>query len=253
MTQPEQEGQIEHARREPNVAFGGFVKPEMYDVFGEYDLSGVTDAERQWMKPEQLTSILFDSGRDARFTVDGISLNAYEHGLLARFPHRLIETAQQRSLKDNDLDDELIATSKRAQIHALEQKQIGMSEHRLKLQEQRQLIRELRREAKKPGYAHHPARWMKERTSAAWLEFKTILDVAHIQREWDDEQRGRAEAALIHLLTSGSQRSRVGNWQAMIDLSDNYLSARIHIFGDRTKKTVRLLQKHNAEYTERFA
>jgi hypothetical protein len=253
MTQPEQEGQIEHAKREPNVAFGGFVKPEMYDVFGEYDLSGVTDEEKAWLQPGQIGEIIFAPKRTARFTVDDICLNAYEHGLLARYPHRLAETAEQRTLKDNDLDDEIIATSKRAEIHVLENKHEAMSGHRTKLVEQRSLIKELAKEARTPGFAHKSPARMKELTSAAWLEFKNMLDVVHLQREWTDEQRTRAEATLIHYLTQGSQRDRVGHWQSMIELANNYLGARMHLFRSRITKTERLIQERTSEYDQRFA
>lgn len=241
------------SKREPNVAFGRFVKPQMYDVFGEYDLSAVTEEEKDWLKPEQIGQIIFAPERSARFTVDDICLNAYEHGLLARYPHRLAETAEQRSLKDNDLDDEVIATSKRAQIHSLEAKYESMTVHKAKLFEQRGLIKELAKEAKYPGYAHKSPERMKELTSAAWVEFKTMLDVVHIQRGWDDEKRHRAEATLVHYLTQGSQRDRVAHWQAMIDLADNYLGARNYLFKNRITKTERLLQAHNAEYDQRFS
>ncbi|MBA3758352.1 hypothetical protein H0X10_01850 [Candidatus Saccharibacteria bacterium] len=243
----------EQDHREPNVAFGRFVKPEMYDVFGDYNLGEVTEAEKDWLTPEQIGEIIFAPPKTARFTVDSIALNTYEHGLLARFPHRIIETAEQRTIKDNDLDDELIATSKRAQIHALESKHESMNVHKAKLLEQRGLIKELTKEARTPGFAHKSPQRMKELTSAAWIEFKAMLDVVHLQRDWNDDQRNRAEATLIHYLTQGSQRERVGHWWAMIDLADNYLGARLHIFKGRISKTDTLLRAKQTEYDQRFA
>ncbi len=80
-----------------------------------------------------------------------------------------------------------------------------------------------------------------------------MLDVVHLQRDWTDEQRKRAEGTLIHYLTQGSQRDRVGHWWAMIDLANNYLGARVHIFKSRITKTERLIQERTLEYDQRFA
>lgn len=235
------------------VAFGRYVKPEMYDVFGDYDLSDLTDSEKQWMGPKVLGELLFEQPTTVPFTLRGIALNATEYGMLARHPQRLAETAEQRSLKDKDIDDTVIATGKRAEIHALENKTEVMTAHAAKLAGQREMIKELQREAKKPGFAHKSPERMKELMSAAWIEFTGMLDVVHIQRDWNDDTRKRAEAALIHHLTQGSQRDRVAHWQSMIHLADGYLGARLYLFMARNKETAALLETKNAEYTQRFA
>lgn len=235
------------------VAFGRYVKPEMYDVFGDYDLGDVTDNEKQWMTAENLGLSLFEQDSAVPYTVRGVALNTTEYGLLARHPKRLAEAAEQKSLKDKDLDDEVIATAKRAEIHALENKLEVMMAHSAKLAEQRRLIKELSSEARKPGFAHKSPERMKELISAAWIEFTGMLDVVHVQRGWDDDKRKRAETTLIHYLTQGSQRGRVANWQAMIGLADGYLGARLNLFGTRTRETAELLQNKNAAYSDRFA
>lgn len=243
----EEEPQLEQIRA-PMVAFGKFVKPEMYDVFGEYDLGDVTDAEKAWMTPQNLAEALFSPPKDGDMVVDRqLALNPYEYKIVLRSPTSLGETALSTALGANDLDDERVATGKRARIHALEAKQDVMSGHLSKLKERRQDVKELKREARAPGYAHKSAERMKELTSVVWLELRTILDVVHVQRGWDDATRKRAEAAMINHLTQGSQRYRVKNWQSMIDLTDSYLGARIHIFRDRIKKAQDLIDEHIEE------
>lgn len=234
------------------VAFGGFVKPEMYDVFGDYDLGSVTQAEIDWMKPETLGKYLFEPGRDAKFTVDGVALNATEHGIVARSPFKLAEKAEEQTLKDKDLNDEELAKAARSQVHALEGKLDAMTGHRAKLAEQRAMVKELAGEAKKPGYAHKTEERMKELTSAVWNELTNVLDVVHIQREWTDDKRKKAETALIHHLTQGSQRLRVNHWQAMIGLTDGYLGARTNLFNNRIRQVHTMLQEKTTEYGQRF-
>lgn len=235
-----------------NVAFGRFVKPEMYDVFGDYDLGSVTQPEVDWMKPETLGRHLFTEDRDAKFVVNGVALNATEHSIVARSPVKLAEKAEEQTLKNEELNDEQLAKAARSQIHVLDSKQTSMEQHRAKLVEQRNMIGELAKEAKKPGYAHKTEERMKELTSAAWNEFTNILDVVHIQRGWTDETRKRAETTLINYLTQGSQRVRVAHWQAMITLADGYLGARLNVFGNQMRQTQRMVTEKKTAYEQKF-
>lgn len=240
------------AARPKKVAFGGYVKPEMYDVFGDYDLTSVTQDELDWMKPTNLGGFLFEPDKAAPFVVDGLGLNPTEYGIVVRWPGRLAEMAAGQSLKEKDLDETVMATAARARIHVLEAKMESMTQHESKLKEQRTLLRELAKHAKSPGYAHITEERMKELTSAAWLEFKNILDVVHVQRDWTEDQRKRAEATLIHYLTQGSQRVRIAHWQAMIGLADGYVGARKNFFASRRRQTSTMLDKESAEYGLRF-
>ena len=36
------------------VAFGGFVKPNIYDIFGDFNLDDVTESEKEWMTASNL-------------------------------------------------------------------------------------------------------------------------------------------------------------------------------------------------------
>ena len=226
--------------KRPLVAFGRFVKPQMYDVFGEYQLEGVTESEKEWMLAANIAPRLFnpngvynedDQGRE--LAVDNVAFNAYEYNLVVRSPKHLGRFATARTLKDKDIDEEVLAAGERAADHALLQKYEAMVTHKAKLQEQRSLLKELHKEAHAPGFAHKTEEKMKQLTSAAWNEFTTILDVLHVQRGWDDQKRQRAEAAMIATLTQGSQRDRVKNWKSLIELAGSYLGARIHIFTSR--------------------
>ena len=63
------------------VAFGGFVKPENYDIYGDYDFELLSDAEKEWMNPEKLRSVLMpeEKGSNADLAVDGVLLNQTEY------------------------------------------------------------------------------------------------------------------------------------------------------------------------------
>jgi len=215
------------------VAFGGFVKPEMYDVFGDYDLSELSEQEKNWMTTEKLRELIMSPAIEYKFAVDGVKLNTYEYNLVVRSPEHLGRFAAAKTLGDNDLDDERLAAGDRAPKHVFESKLATMQPHLDAMRLQRSMVRELSREASKPGYAHKTEERMKELTSAAWNEFKTMLDVLHIERGWDDNLRNRADAALINYLTQGGQRDRVAHWQSMIELTDNYLTQRIALFNRR--------------------
>lgn len=232
-------------KKQRKVAFGGFVKPEMYDIFGDYDLSQLSEAEKAWINPAKIGDLLLDPSDKADLVVDRVALNPYEHGFILRTkdPKHLASVAKSRTLGTKDLSDEVVSKSNRAPIHAVESKQEAMEVHVEKLKARRADIKELAKEAKTPGYAHKTPERMKELISGAWQEFTTMLDVMHVQRGWDDEKRNKANAAMINYLTQGSSRERVGHWQQMLQLADGYLGARIHLFSDRINKTDDYLQR----------
>lgn len=151
----------------------------------------------------------------------------------------MAESAISQTLADHDLSDERLADSDRSVQHAFDNKKEAMEKHVAKLIDRRLDIKLLYREAKAPGYAHQTPERMKELISGAWQEFKIILDVMRIQRGWDDETSKRAEATLIHNLTQGAQNIRVGHWRTMLELSDNYLGARIALFKNRIRRVSR--------------
>src|SRR5437016_478213 len=97
--------ETERPEKQPRVAFGGFVKPEMYDVFGEYDLSSLTDTEKAWMTPRHIKDYLFQRNFDDPCVVDRTALNGHEYNLIARSPKKLAETAFSRTLAADDVTE----------------------------------------------------------------------------------------------------------------------------------------------------
>lgn len=234
------------AKAKPSkVAFGSRVKSEMYDVFGEYDLEDLTNREKSWMTATNLTAAIFDPPEDADLVVkqngSRIALNAYEYGLLARHPQAFARQIGAKVLGANDIDEERLSASERGTQHGLAAKIDAMTDHVEQMDVRRGMIKKLAKEAKAPGYAHYTEAEMNEWLSAAWVEFKGMLDVRHVQKGWSDETRKRAEAALIHHLTQGSQREKVGHWRSMLTLAENSLRARTVIFRDRIKQAQKLV------------
>ncbi|MDQ3093696.1 MAG: hypothetical protein M3Q70_00780 [bacterium] len=231
--------------RTKKVAFGGFVKPELYDVFGEHNFNLLTPAEKAWKADEALGKVLFeppkpdpqDEEAQARFlTVDGYSFNAHEYRMLIRSPRALARKTVAHVLGDNDITDTKQEASQRGVGHVMNKLSEPMQEHVAKLREARTEVQELAREAKSPGFAHRSEEWMTGHLSTVWKEFQTMLDIMHVQKGWDDEKRQAASTALLHFLSSGPQRQRTGRWQTMISLADGYLGARITVFDNRIKQ-----------------
>lgn len=217
------------------VAFGGFVKSELYDMFGEHNIEDLTEDEKNWISAGKLRELVLSPQPGDKFLVDGISLNTYEYNLIVRSPEYLGKFASARVLNDYDVDDERVSASKRAAMHVFEQKLDGMTTHLSKLVDQKLLIKELTKEVNMPGFAHKTSERMKQLISGAWNEFMTMLDVVHLQRGWDDDKRSRAEATLIHYLTSGGQSDRISKWKSTIKVADNYLTQRKLLFTRRIR------------------
>lgn len=253
---PEQlslEGLPQPVQHEPKrVAFGRYLKPEQYDIFGDYDLSTVTDEEKAWMTPENLSRIVFvdekqQRGKDGLY-IDGVLVNQYEYRLIPRSPLALGKASLSRVLGDKEVNEEVVQTAQRGRIHVLEDKVEAMAAHRAKLSDRRATIVELQHAAQKPGFSipRRSPEEVKQMFGEAWQEFTNILDTLQIQRGWTEEQRIAANGALINYLTQGSQRDRVHNWKQMLELSRKYLVARDYILNTRTRQTQTLINTYSA-------
>jgi hypothetical protein len=228
------------------VAFGGFVKPENYDIYGDYDFDTLSDVEKAWMNPDKLRSILMpmEKGNNTSISVDGVLLNQTEYSIIVRSPNQLGIYAVANVLKDKDLTDDVIQAGNRARIRILSQKEEAMSFHKDRIKENRTLLRELRKEISTPGFAHKTPERMKQLTSVAWNEYMNILDVLRVQREWNDEKHNQAKTALTYYLTQGAQKDRVKHWDEMTELADQYMTVRISLFTNRVRKVQAEIDKY---------
>lgn len=226
------------------VAFGGFVKPEQYDIFGEHDFSDLTEKEKSWFDADKFRELIINNPTNYQFVVDEVALNPYEYNLIARSPSHLGKFAVAKVLNDNDLSDERISASQRAPVHVLTQKIEAMTNHDNKLREQLSFVRELRKEIRAPGFAHKTEERMKLLISASWNEFTTMLDVMSLQRGWDDDKRQRAETALLFYLTQGGQSLRISKWAKMTKVADDYLVLRKTTFSRKINQSERELTQY---------
>lgn len=223
--------------RPPKVAFGGFVKSEIYDLFGDHDLSDLTQAEKDWFTTARLTDLILATGPGTPFVVDNVRFNPHEYSLIVRSPQHFGRAIEARELADaEDINDEQLAAGQRAVRSDLGHKLRVMTNHSVELKRRHDLVSTLQREAKTPGFAHVSPERMAELIGVAWNEFQNMLDVVRLERGWDDAKQHRAESALINYLTQGSQRDRVANWQGMINLANQYLYRRIAIFEQRRQE-----------------
>jgi hypothetical protein len=234
------------------VAFGGFVKPENYDIYGDYDFETLTESQIAWMNPDKLRSILISQGRGSNtdLAVDGVLLNQTEYSKIVRSPNHLGVYAINTVLKDKDLSNDVMQSGNRNRIRVLAQKEDEMSTHRDLIKENRTLLRELRKEISMPGFAHKTPERMMQLTSVAWNEYMNILDVLRIQRGWSDEKHQQAKTALTFYLTQGAQKDRVKHWDDMTTLADQYMTVRISLFTNRVRKVRALIDKYQESSEE---
>lgn len=221
------------------VAFGRFVKTELYDIFGEHDLESLTDQEKAWVYPSHLGPMLFTAPAEVELQIQGLSLNPLEFQILARWPRALARHAVAKTLGVNELDAERLAASRRSIEHTFETKREAMTDHVDKMAAHRADINRLQRRVRTPGYAHETAQYMKQLIASSWQEFQDILDVLHVQRGWEDETRQRVDSAMVSYLTQGAQNTRIGHWKEMLGLADAYLGARTALFRNRIKQVSR--------------
>jgi len=232
------------------VAFGRYLKYWQYDMFNDHNKSIVQPEEVAWMVPERISSILFATrGKGEPYPdglyVDGVLLNQFEYGLIPRSPDALGKASISKTLGDNDVTSEVVERAQRSRLHTFESRLEALDTHGAKLKERRELIIKLQRAAHKPGYAVGTPEEVKPMFAGAWSEFTNILDVLHIQRNWDQEKRQVAETALLMYLTEGKQSDRVQHWSQMLELSRTYLAARSHLIDVRTKELKELLKVRN--------
>lgn len=229
------------------VAFGGFVKPTEYDPAGEHDLESVTEAQVNWMGPNNLRRILFSrrGAPDASLRIGNLLVNPYEHGNFVRHPRAFAAQARSSVLGTNEPGDEKDAASRRAINHQLHPKLDPMIDYVGKLTTARDEVLELLKEQRSPGFAHKSPDWMVKHISTAWLEFEGILHVLRIERGWNDQQAHDAKTAFIARLVTGSQTTRVGHWLEMTRLSNDYLGRRIGVFTTNIAQIKKLLVEHS--------
>ncbi|MDZ7786381.1 MAG: hypothetical protein U5L95_04645 [Candidatus Saccharibacteria bacterium] len=220
------------------VAFGGYVKEHQYDPEGELAKIELTQAEKDWFTADKLTEILFQDERGRGLDTNpvgyakGVLLPPSEYTWVKRPPELLARSAARRTLNaTTEIDDEAQARSQRSMVHALETTTESIEARKEGLIERRQDILTLRKEARTPGWAHKPAHEMQRLIGQAWSEMLNMLDTLKIYREWDDQTRLRAESAAVRYLTSEGQNTRVGHWQSLLRLEDNYLQARVGLLG----------------------
>lgn len=221
--------------KDPMVAFGRFVKTEIYDVFGEMNFGNLTDADKQMVRPSVVGPQLFNAPfrHRGQVAVDKLALNPLEYKIMARWPRALGQAAITQTLGANDLSDARLEAAWRARLHVFADKRDAMTEHVGKMVERRSNINRLRRAVHAQGFARERLSNMKWLIAEAWQEGETILDVLHVQQAWDDEKRKQASTALVHYLTTGAQQTRISHWKDFTALTDSYLGARITLFKNR--------------------
>ncbi len=248
--QPELEG-MPQSPANPNrkYAFGGFIKAEIYDVFGELPTDELTQAEKDWFTPRRLEQICLVSHEDKqvyneRERFAGVLLSAYERTALLYAPENLGNRALARTLNaSTEVDEEAIERSKRSSVHAIERKVEGMKAHTESLTTRRSDIIELHKEARAPGYAHKPKERMQQLFSASWQELLNLVDILQEKRGYDDEQKQKLLASAVNYLTTGPQKDRVKNWKELLEFQIRYLNARVGIFERRIKVSESVLEQ----------
>lgn len=250
---PETINSVENERI--RVAFGGFLKPELYDdqlVTPKIDIS---ETERAWFDVKRIKKILLGPVSYEEYQSDdrsdGVLLSAAERTALVRSPTMLARTALDRTINASiDQTDDRIEAAQRSSGHALKKKLEKMQQVSDGIGVRLSDIVELEKEAKTPGYAHKSPERMAELISASWQELLNITDVLQMKRGWSDEQKMKFRQAAKDYLTTGSQRQRVKHWRELLQLQSTYLSRKSRVFKKQIAKTIPMITDEETESNE---
>lgn len=258
-------GELPPPQRSPEelrkrVAFGGYVKSELYDVFGVHDLSAVTPADIEQVKPQNIGKFLFDlpynpndDTEGGQFQHDnvikGVALNPYELTVIMRSPDasKIGRVAYAATAKKEDMSDELQARARRSYWHAIESKRDAMVEHKEKLHTRWDRMGLLLREARSPKYAHFSRENFNLLVGEFWQEVQTILEVLREVHGWNDDEQQQARAAMVAYMTTGPQTQRVKHTKEVIKFVRRYLVKRQGVFAHRIARANEELAKRPAE------
>lgn len=241
--QPTLPGVVTEQKSKRRAAFGRYVGPEHFDLFGDYDLKNIPKEDRGWITPNFLDDNLITARKDAPNVVSGIALNTYEYNLLirARNPKYLRNKVVTASMGYERPTEQKRTQAEMRGNSTIQQKLVGMTNHIGNLEQSNGMLKQLVHLSLAPGYAHTTDAKLIELYANAWNEFENIIDVVHIVEKWTDEQRDRADPSFLRYLTKDDQIMRVHQWKSMILLARRYVTHRIYLFTDREDKAKELL------------
>lgn len=220
-----------HADR---YSFGGFLKSEIYDIFGDLPVQELTQTEIAWFSPQKLALITMQEARQSRLRdprrFDGVLLSPVERKLLVFSPAHLGRRALDVTLSSRDIDEELVQSSRRSSMHAVENGLGKMQSWHDELLTRRSDVIELHGEARSPGYAHKRKERMHQLFSVSWTEMLNLADTLQEMKGYSDDKKARLLASAVTYLTTGPQSDRVRHWKKLLEFQKTYFDARIGIF-----------------------
>jgi hypothetical protein len=223
------------------IAFGRVVMPYFFGL-DEESYANVPTSHVEAADPKKLLlpHLLPASTRDAgEHVVDRVALPSEEYERVVRNPKAFIEKVSNTTRKARELDDNLgrrSDTVDRSEVHALTSKYSAMEKTLNGITAENGIIELLSDKARMPGYAHVRAQDMLQMVTHTYdVIFGRMLRVVGAQKRWDNEAAEAAKKAIDYRLFFDSNR-RVGHWQEMLYVAEQYGKARERLFHDRVKR-----------------
>lgn len=226
----------------------------------EIDYSGMNpERDNPHIDRQYLAASLY--GMKGQYVVSGLALNEQEYaGILINAPtfSRRI-SARAATAHTASAPTRQTEVSLTAPLHALEKQVDVQASFVSALSTEHEKIQKLLKYARQPGHAHIKEIDMRMLATEVFVgSFSNLLRVVGTQREWTEEERVGAEQALSQQLFTGSQRSRIGNWQTMLGITEQYtarkktlFTQRLHVaesgVADLTKKLLKFYAAHELE------
>jgi hypothetical protein len=229
-------------QNDPKIAFGRVVMPYFFRI-KEEDYLDITPRMIAAADPEKFKPYLLPAS-GGEYAVEGVALTSAEYEAMVRYPRAFGKAVNnteyhRRRLDDNTERRHAQATSQ--EIQTLEHRALKMQGMLQGIATEKSRIKLLAKEAKSPGYAHQPARVMREAALYTYhVSFKRILEVVGREKGWSEEQADLASRSLDARLLL-TKAARVGNWRSWLGLAGIYSTEREKLLSGRNDQIEKLL------------
>ncbi len=218
-------------------------------------MANVDDAEH--INPTYLQMALYT---DQEQSYNGLALNPLEYSTVLldanSFKNRSLARIERTAAFNESSEIRKGEMRITVPLHAFEKlakRHIGLITG---LDNERVLLRDMSLQARSPGFAHIKEADLRMRASSViTTTFENIVEVVSRAKHWTPEEKVRAKLAMMERLSSGPQRDRVGYWQVLLCVGENYAGRRKTVMtasANRVDTQIRLLENELAVYCERY-
>lgn len=174
--------------------------------------------------------------RNLRHQVDGLVLSAAEYSAIVRSPSSFVAAVQAKTIAAGNASNDVRLQEKelKSGYHSFRQKWTRQNKVLQGLQAERSTLKTLLEWQATPGYARSKEVNIVVLAGQAMNgTFHSMLKTLKEHHQLSPEEHIDMVDALSYRLYRGPQSERVANWGQTLLVADNYLSAKINLFGNR--------------------